>query len=240
MNKKKLKKAALMLPLIIQICFLCWITFTRHMQLVDSDAAKLYTHMEAIWESRTLFVPDWNYITTMEADCALLMALPFYAITGDLFISFACADVVVILILVAMTFGLIARILPDKEKVVRGGVLGSLLILAPYSVGVLQYSNMLYLSGAQYCMKVVLPMMLIFLLLEKNPEKPKQISWCMLMLYLAGIWLTATSSGIYVAAMGLAPILLYYLFGWLKERCKITLYIATTVFGSVIATWQAC
>lgn len=235
MNRISRGKMIWLLPLIMQLCFLGWLTFTRHVQMIDCDAAKLYSHAAAIWDAKTLLVPDWRYITTMELDCALLFALPFYGVTKDLLVSFACADGILYLLWTALCFALAARLLP-KEKAFKGGVLGSLLLLTPYSIGVLQYANMMYLSGAQYSIKVMLPLLLIWLLLEQNPSSPPWYSWGLLVVYLAGCVLTAMSSGIYVAAMGLAPVLMVFAWGWLWERFRLTLYTLLISFGSVVAT----
>ena len=235
MNRTIRRKMIWLLPLIMQLCFLGWLTFTRHVQMIDCDAAKLYSHAAAIWDAKTLFVPDWRYITTMELDCALLFALPFYGVTKDLLVSFACADEILYLLWTALCFALAERLLP-REKAFEGGVLGSLLLLTPYGIGVLQYANMMYLSGAQYSIKVMLPLLLIWLLLEQNPSSPPWYSWGLLVVYLAGCVLTAMSSGIYVAAMGLAPVLLVFAWVWLRGNFRLTLYTMLISLGSVVAT----
>lgn len=203
-----------LVPLAVQIAFLTVLTFTRHVQFVDSDAAKLYAHAAAIWDAKTLFVPDWRYITTMELDCGLLLALPFYGLTHNILTAFACSNVVLYLLWTAVCFALARRLLPDApQKAMTAGAVGSLLLLTPYTIDVLYYGNMLFLGGAQYVVKTMLPLLLIWLLTAPDTARPSRRGWAVLAVYLAGTLLTALSSGIYVAAMGLAPILLLYAVG---------------------------
>ena len=61
-----LKNGFWLLMAAVQIVFLCVVSLRGGGLLIDNDAGKVYTHMMAIWESGTLFVPDWQYITTME------------------------------------------------------------------------------------------------------------------------------------------------------------------------------
>lgn len=73
--------------LVLQVLFLIIMMFLSGNTMIDGDSARLYLHMEAIWNAKTLFVPDWIYPTTVELDCALLFALyslrfPFTASSG--------------------------------------------------------------------------------------------------------------------------------------------------------------
>lgn len=84
--------------LVLQVLFLIIMMFLSGNTMIDGDSARLYLHMEAIWNAKTLFVPDWIYPTTVELDCALLFALPFYGLFRDPVIAFCCANVVIILL----------------------------------------------------------------------------------------------------------------------------------------------
>ena len=66
-----------------QVVFLCLVSLRAGGAVVEEDAGKAYTHMMAMWDSGTLLVPDWKYITTMELDCTTLLALPVYGLTGN-------------------------------------------------------------------------------------------------------------------------------------------------------------
>ena len=46
-----------------QLVFLCAVALRAGGAVIDNDAAKVYTHMMAIWESGSLVVPDWRYLS---------------------------------------------------------------------------------------------------------------------------------------------------------------------------------
>ena len=54
-------------------------------KMIDYDGAKLYMHALEMCRNGSFFLPDWNYITTMELDCSLLLAVPFYALIHEPF-----------------------------------------------------------------------------------------------------------------------------------------------------------
>ena len=82
----------------IQVVFLCLTALRAGGAVIDNDAAKVYTHMMAIWESGTFLVPDWRYITTMELDCTTLLALPFYGLTHNPVLAFWCGNGVLLVL----------------------------------------------------------------------------------------------------------------------------------------------
>lgn len=213
-----------------QIVFLCAVSWKAGGATIDNDAGKVFTHMMAIWESGTLAVPDWQYITTMEVDCTTILALPFYGLTRNPILAFWCGNVILLAGWAALLYTLVRRMGGSIAK----AALAILVVLLPYELKMLGYWNMLFLNASQYAFKVMLPLLLIVLLLA--PERPRRRDWALLVLYLAGCWLTALSSGIYVAACGLAPVLCLAIYEWLQSRLYATPYRVTCLFGSAAAT----
>lgn len=213
-----------------QIVFLCAVSWKAGGATIDNDAGKVFTHMMAIWESGTLAVPDWQYITTMELDCTTILALPFYGLTRNPILAFWCGNVILLAGWAALLYTLVRRMGGSIAK----ASLTILAVLLPYEFYILGYWNMLFLNASQYAFKVMLPLLLIVLLLA--PERPRRRDWALLVLYLAGCWLTALSSGIYVAACGLAPVLCLAIYEWLQSRLRATPYRLACLFGSAAAT----
>lgn len=213
-----------------QILFLCGVSLRAGGAVIDNDAAKAYTHMMAIWESGSVLVPDWSYITTMELDCTTLLALPFYGLTGNPVLSFWCGNVILLGLWAALIVALVRRLGGSAAK----GALAVLAVLLPYELYTTAYWNMMFLNAAQYAFKVMLPLLLILLLAA--PERPRRRDWALLVLFLAGCWLTGFSSGIYVAACGLAPVLALWCLGWLKNKNKADPYRLACLGGSAAAT----
>lgn len=222
--------------LLLQVLFLIIMMFSSGSTMIDGDSARLYLHMEAIWNQKTLFVPDWIYPTTVELDCALLFALPFYGLFGDPVIAFCCANVLIILLWLVLVYALSKRINAVSSLHINP-FLACLLVLTPYSTAALYYWNMMFLNGSQYAFKVMLPLLLVYLLLIPQPDSPTKSDWVWTVVYLLGLFITALSSGIYVAAMGIAPILLAFAILWLYEKVQLSLHRLVCILGSIAATF---
>ena len=63
---------------------------------VDSDSAKLFLHAMEIAENKTLLLPGWIYTTTLEIDTAMLPAIPIYLLTGNIYLSFGIANILIL------------------------------------------------------------------------------------------------------------------------------------------------
>lgn len=143
--------------------------------MIDYDGAKLYKHAIEMWNHKTLFIPDWKYITTMELDCSLLLALPFYALCRNIFLSFGIANILLIFTYVAVVYAIFQRTPYQKYA-----FLAVNLILIPYSSGMLEYFNMMFFNGAQYVLKVLIPLLFILLLTtEREKERESQTVSCL-------------------------------------------------------------
>lgn len=237
MRKNSLLAFRWILPvlLVVQVLFLCITMFAAGDTILDGDVARQYTHMIAMWESGTPFVPDWVYTTTMEVDTAVLLALPFYGLLGDATLAFCCANIVNIAMWIGFIFLFCRRV--NQQSLLRiNPWLACILILIPYSAGNLYYWNMMFLNCSPYTFKVLLPLLLIYLLLTPSPKTPQKHDWILLTIYLFVLGLTSLSSGIYVAAMGIAPVLLAFAVLWLYEKVPLTLYYWICTLGSVAIT----
>lgn len=222
---------ALWAMLFIQVLFLGVVSLRGGANFIDGDTGRLYQHMVAIWEQGTLFPDGWIYPTTMELDCSLLLALPFYGLTHNAVLAFWCANMIWIVLWICLIV-----LLAHRLQIRTLAPLAALLVLTPYSCANLYYWNMMFLNASQYAWKVMLPLLLIYLLLEPHPEHPSRRAWFLLLLYEAGLYTTSLSSGVYVAAMGIAPLLILFFLGWLHQKESLTLYTGLCSLGSVAVT----
>lgn len=190
-----------------QIVFLLAVTFAAGGATLDGDAAKVCANLRGVWAQGRLILQDWVYPTTMELDCALLPALPFYGLTGDPVLALHLADALLIFAW-AGAIWLLGRRLGARRRV---AALAVLVTLVPWRFGMLDSWNMLFLNAAQYSFKVLLPLLLLALLLARRPRAG---DWLLAAVLWAGAGLTALSSGVYTAACGFAPVLL-----WWAWRC---------------------
>lgn len=199
-QKSKLELITLAI-LIFQIAALCYFNLTHIVYVQDDDVAKLFRHTMEMWDERTLFIPNWSYITTGEQDCAALLAIPFYALTRNIYLAFGLSNIVNILVYVYIINRLLKSVgIPETFRTIA-----CLIVLFPYKFGQLDYLNMMFFSGGQYAYKVLLPLVFLELIYESEQTRKKPVQICILILYLLLLLLSSISSGGYVLSTGIAP-----------------------------------
>lgn len=218
----------------MQFLFLIYANLKLIPETLDNDVAKLFLHIIKMWEHKTLFVPDWQNMTTLEIDCASLFALPLYGITKNIYLSYGLANLIFSIIFLLISWSLL-----EKMKVSGAGkALGCALIITPLSFGQLFYYNMMFFAGGQYVVKVLIPLLLIWLLTTGREEY--KVLW-----YVAAVsevflaFLNGLSSAAFVAGAGLMPVILVYLWvdfskknrlkDWIREE---KLWLCALVFVS--------
>lgn len=206
--KEKPMETALALLLAVQVFLIAFSNLTLMEQNLDCDSAKLLKHIITMWEEKTLAIPQWSHVNTLEWDCTTLFALPLYGLTKNIYLSCTLSNVIFILILIRVIF-----LLFDGSDLLYP-IMCANLICIPYRVGMLDYYNMLFFSGAQYIVKVLIPILLIGILLlteQKGTLAKNKRFWSFTVLYLILLAVSSSSSGVYVAACGVAPVLVIYL-----------------------------
>lgn len=227
--------------LLFQLIMIGYCNFALSRNYLDCDFSMLYVHAVEMWRNKTFLIPDWSYITTLELDCPLLLAVPLFGLVGDIFVAYAIANLIFVLLLIWTIF----RLFEGEE--VSYPLLACVLILIPYGIGQLHYMNMLFFNGSQYIIKVMLPLMLVALLLKPYERSRKgkmyhfkQLSFMVIFFLL--VFITGFSSGVYVAATGLFPVIvggfLWKLYNGRKVPLSFYVYSgvtgACTVLGMVL------
>ena len=167
----------LLLIVIAQVAFLSYMNLFEAPKMIDYDGAKLYKHAIEMWENKSLFIPGWKYITTMELDCSLFLALPIYAVSHNIFTSFGIANIIILSIF-------------KRTRLQKGYALLSVsLVLMPYVSGMLEYFNMMFFNGSQYTVKVMVPLLFILLVTTEEDGRKKAGNIAAMVLYT--LWGTA-------------------------------------------------
>ncbi len=206
---------------------------------LDYDAAKLFGNVREMAATNSIIIPDWVYATTCEWDTSALFALPLYYLTADLLLSFKLANIIMVILWVALIYGLTKRLHFTSEA----SALSCILVLLPYGFGMLEYWNMLFYQGCQYALKVMIPLLLVYLFLSINERKPLWFDYALGIIAIFLVFLTALSSGVYVFVCGIFPVLLYAVIHQLRSSSFpkpamwtfIALIIVATVFGLLAA-----
>ena len=195
----------------IEIVYLFWFNFSHIYQCTDQDAAKLMTHMIEIVRNKKILIPDWSYVSTCEIDTAMLMAFPIYIVTKNVWVSFALSNCIYMLVLLFVIIWIFknARI-PMEYAFGMCSV-----IYVPYSLGMVDYLNMLFIKTGQYSIKVLVPLLAIAILTYKKTNIFKIITS---ILWVFIVYIVGFSSGPMILVLALAPIILAYLINWLVIR----------------------
>lgn len=222
--KEKPMVISLALLLAIQFFLIAFSNLTLIEQNLDCDNAKLLKHIITMWEEKTIAIPQWSYTTTLEWDCTTLFALPLYGLTNNIYLSCTLSNIIFTLIFIRVIFLLFEGSDPLYP------LISANLICIPYRVGMLDYYNMLFFAGAQYIVKILIPLLLIGILLLTEKKKPlakNRHFWIFTVLYLVLLSVSSSSSGIYVAVCGLIPVLVIYLvYKFLKwERIPTLVFV---------------
>lgn len=203
--------------------------------IYDQDVAKEMYHAIKIWENGWFIIPDWQYMTTGEWDCASFFAIFLYGATGNIQLSFAISNIIN-----TALFVLIVVLLLRIAGVCGRNVLFTLaILLVPYLWGMLEYTNMLFYSGAQYIYKVLTPLCLLVVYHYRERYRSRAGYYALFLGTLFLLFLTVTSSGLYVAVCGVAAIyiargigLLTGEHGWNREHLLVTFLSAIVIVVS--------
>lgn len=218
----------LTLMLIMQFFMIAFCNLMLIEKNLDCDNAKLFRHIMEIWKQKTLFIPDWSYSTTLEFDCGSLFAVPFYAITGNIYISFGLSNILLIVMLASVVF----YIFRGKEMVYP--LLCLNFIFIPYRLGMLDYFNMMLFAGTQYILKVMIPLILIGIICDiEKQKKVSKVTWVAIVVYVFLLFITCMSSSIYVVVCGIVPIgISYIIYKFMKyEKISWSLMIVFAISG---------
>lgn len=191
--------------LAIQIIFIAYTNFFLIPDTLDNDAAKLFLHTIEIWDNKKIFLPNWANQTTLEIDCASLLALPFYGIFRNIYTAFGFSNLIFCFLYIYILSILLKR--TGLKLITR--IILYIFMLIPFSFGQLLYYNMLFFAGGQYVVKVIVPLMYIIVLTsDEIGIREKAIGIISIILtFIMGI-----SSGPYVLASGIAPVILGFLY----------------------------
>lgn len=222
-------KVVLVGILAIQLLLIAFCNLTLIDKNIDCDNAKLFVHTMNMWREKSLLIPGWSYTTTLELDCSSILALPLYGILGNIYLAYGIANILFVLILIAVLFYMF-----EGEKA-EYPLLTANLVCIPYSLGMLAYFNMMFFCGSQYIMKILIPLLFVGVLLQMDGRRGEHKKRLIVMsvIYIGLVLLTSVSSGVYVTFTGLIPVIaayaLYKLFKY--ERVHPLFYVLVALTG---------
>ncbi len=201
----KYLRLGMILVIIAEVLFIIYMNLVKCTAYPEMDMAKLYRHAMEMVRNGSIVINGWNYISTMELDCSLLFAVPIYAMSGNIWLSFGIANLIFLAIYLFVIWDILKKL--NVNPLYK--YVSVIVFLIPYRMGMLEYFNMLFYNGGQYTVKVLVPLIIIDLLLEDpsglfNMKNIKNILLLALMVIMMVI--TSMSSGTYVLMSGVVPI----------------------------------
>lgn len=233
MTQEKVMEKALVVLLIFQMGLIAISNLILISRNLDCDSANLLHHIITMAKEKTILIEGWSYITTLEWDCTALFALPFYFLTHNIYISCTLSNTVFLFIMIAVLF----LVFQGEKRLYP--LLCANIIFIPYQVGQLDYYNMLFFSGAQYIVKVLIPLLLIGIILsiDRSAYK-KSVLLGSIAAYFILLMISSISSNMYVAVCGVAPVCIVYVgykfFRWEKISVKAIALMAGSVVCALI------
>lgn len=201
--RKKWMEMILIIVLVVQALFIIYMNFFAFEKILNFDGVNLMLHAVEMWKNKTPFITGWVETTTLELDCATLIAAPVYGITKNIIVSFGIANMFYLLYFIFV----VKQLFKYAGYEMKYFLLALSIILVPYTVGMVEYFNMLFFQGAQYSIKVLIPILLLTLLMtpDEQQKKPWTIINTVILFFL--VLISGISSGVYVLFCGICPII---------------------------------
>lgn len=190
-----------------QVGLLVYMNLFKMRSSLDYDFANMIYHYRQVITNGTLNLPDWFYTTTLELDTTMLFALPLSFVVKDIFLAVGLSNIVFISLYLMVVWGILKNVFGKNEK--KYIFLCLSLLLTPYSFGMLDYCNMMFYAGAFYSVKVLIPLILIWIMqtiTEKTSTPYVRITLLSILLIV-----TTLSTGSYVLLCGLLPIFILFI-----------------------------
>ncbi len=230
---KKYKKEIIFGSILaVQLMALLLYNMTKLRYQADFDSSSGMLQLAEIGRQKTFLIKDWGYQTTLGWDIPLVIAVLFYAVTKNVFLSMGIANNIII----------IGYILVFKDILKRCGVkkinimVSLILLFSPYTLGQLGYVPMLFTGTASYSIKLLITFLLIDLMIRIENNIPMKKNGWILALYLLLSLLSGISSGIYMLVSGIFPVMLYVFLKMLSKnnlRALFSMQMLVPVFGTI-------
>lgn len=192
-----------------QLVFLVYSDIVYVPLSMDNDASKTFVRAMEVWRQKTVYLPNWSQMTTLETGNPTILAVLFYGLFKDIYLAYTLANIVMLILFLYVFFFLLKRLNVNAT----GVLFGMVLLMTPLSFGQLLYYNMMFYAVGAYSFRMIIPLLMVLLLTE-DYEKTKLWQWILtLLLTCAMVFLCAISTGIYVFITAIFPT--FFVFIWM-------------------------
>lgn len=232
----------LLLCLIVsQLILIVFTNLLKANAFLDYDSALAIRHGWEMWK-HGLFLKDFNYFSTMEIDCAGFIAAGLYALSNNLGLSEAIAQLIIYISIAAVIYDLFDNLKIGKKSF----ALALFLIFTPFSVGQLEWANMIFISVGQYGFRILLMLLFIDMFVMCEQKASAKFYILVLVTFFLNFW-SSLSTGNYVLFMISSPIILKVFIDTIRKqeihllsRVNVVLFsnIMVSIAGWIIREWM--
>lgn len=209
----------LSLILLLQVLVIVYINLFRLQYYIGYDCSAYYLQTIEMWRQKTLLPNDWSFQTTLCWDSPAILAMLFYGLTGNIFLSYGISNLIVVLLLVLCLNAILNRL----DLSLGSKMVFFILFFTPFymnnnSANNLDYFNMMFSSMSAYSVKVFIILFICLIFWRFYVEKDSSTIifyafFCIILCVISGI-----SSGIYILIFAIAPIFFFYIVQFFIEN----------------------
>lgn len=204
--------------------------------ILDYDSAPVLTQTILSWEQGTLFLKDWWYTTNLGWDTSIPLATVFYGVFHNVYFAYGLADTTILYALLYIYYRICKRV----NISTNGKLIVFLLLLTPYSIGQLDYMNMLLASQASYNIRALLTMTMISIMLEFYAGKTIKSQWAICIAFIVMLFASSCSSSLYALISCVLPVLIFVAMDLIREdRLSLKSLKYPMVYFPIISSFVA-
>ena len=207
---KKWSEIILFLIFAAQFLLLCYFNLKLLGNHTGYDSSWSYLKAALMWKEKSLNSSMWIDQTSLFLDSSMTLATIIYGITGNLFVSYGIANLVVVVLILVCMYAILSKL----DLGIRAKVIALNLIVCPYLTNGFDIGNDLgyfssLLSGAAfYSLRALIVLIIIYeFICIKQRDRIDVVGYISFFLCaLAGV-----SSGIFIIVVILLPYIVYEL-----------------------------
>ena len=213
--KEKWKKSELILGAVaaVQILFLIIFNLMHIKYIVNFDSGAYFALIREIVRQGTLFVENYYYTTQLLWDSPLFLVVLLYKLTGNMFFSAGLANAILILCFAAVLW----KLTKDLELSRGARFLVQLCVFTTYQFGYVDYMEELFVNAAWYGVRILLQLLLLDLVICLHKKSFRRTEKILLVILLAGFFVSGISTGIFSIGCIILPVLGYEVILMLAE-----------------------
>ena len=207
------KKHPILVVLIgIQIILMVYFNLFEQHNYLGFDASVYFLQVIESWKQKTLFLNHWVGQTTLALDSQIPLAVLLYGLIGNVYVAMGLSNIITIVL-----FALVMALIQKERKATENQILLFLALLwTPFistidAVNSLDYFSMMYFGCAAYLLRITICFFLFYVFYTLDQKRSNVVRVLLLLLSMASCFISAMSSGYFVLAFAVVPMVLYYL-----------------------------